>query len=90
MASPALVSTTVILTQPFQLVKLVVTSGATAGDIAHSCPKEPIAVIPVAVGAIDNSNECTVVSKDGTNINLDFEDDGNNTFHIYCISAAQA
>jgi hypothetical protein len=85
MASPAITKSTTVSSHPFHIQELQVTTGATAGNVAHSCPREPDLVIVQSFGAIDNSNEVAIVSKDGTNLNVDCEDDGNNTVYIYCI-----
>lgn len=90
MASPALVSSKTLCQSPFFIQELQVTTGATAGDVAHGCPREPDVVVVQSFGAIDNSNEVTVVSKDSDTINLDCEDDGNNTVRVYCICFDQA
>jgi hypothetical protein len=90
MAAPALVSNTLLCSQPFQLRLLAVTTGADAGNIAHGMGRIPDAVWVQSIGAIDNSNEVSIVSKDATNLNIDCEDDGNNTVHVFVLLFDQA
>ena len=87
MASPALVAadTKTICTQPFVLRRLAVTTGATAGAVAHGLDRAPDAYWVQSTGTIDNSNEVTVTATSATEITLDCEDDGNNTIHVYVL-----
>lgn len=86
MASPALVRTLVLTEHPWLIHKLTVTTGATAGTVAHGGP----AVIPdIVFGVQTNANptggDYAVTAKSTTTITLDFEDDGNDTWDVYCI-----
>ena len=90
MATVALASSKVLSRTPFFLTELTVTTGVTAADLAHGCPREPEVVWVQSVGAIDTANEVTIVSKDSDTINVDCEDDGNNSVKIYCLCLSQA
>ena len=92
MADPTLIGTytKTLITTPFFVRQLYVQTGAAAANVAHGCPTTPDVVVVQSVGAIDNANEITIVSKDATNLNIDCEDDGNNYFYVYCFCFGQA
>ena len=85
MASPTKTATVKFTLAGALIHKITFTTGATAGNIAHEGPTTPNLVLFTDTGAIDNDNRVTAVSRSATNVNVDCEDDGNNTMEMVCV-----
>lgn len=82
-----------LLSTPFVIRRLRVTSGNTATAIAHSGPAvAPNFVTGVKIAGTPGGGEMVWTPTPGTptTITLDFEDDTNDTWYVFCFWFDQA
>jgi hypothetical protein len=86
MGAPVLTNWQTVTEHPWFIRKAVAVSGNTATAFDHGGPvKAPDAVVCLQTSADPTASDWSCTSKTTTQITLDFEDDGNDTFDVFII-----